>query len=40
MEALCGFSKVDGNFGVIGDWVGQLGDVENTAWEGSKWNGL
>jgi hypothetical protein len=34
MEVLCGFSKIIENVGIIGGWVGQLEDVENTGWEG------
>jgi hypothetical protein len=34
MEVLCGFSKMIENISIIEDQVGQLGDVENTGWEG------
>jgi hypothetical protein len=34
MEVLCGFSKMLENVGIIGDWAGQLGDVEYTRWDG------
>jgi hypothetical protein len=34
MEVLCGFSKMKENDGIIGDRVGQLGEKENTGWEG------
>jgi hypothetical protein len=33
VEVLCGFSKTIKNVGIIGDWAGQLGDVENTGWK-------
>jgi hypothetical protein len=29
-EVLCGFGKMVENVGIIGDWVGQLGERENT----------
>jgi hypothetical protein len=34
MEVLCGFSMMIEVVDIIGDRVGQLGDVENTKWEG------
>jgi hypothetical protein len=34
MKVLCGFSKMIDNVGIIGDRVGQLGERENTGWEG------
>jgi hypothetical protein len=30
MEILFGFSKMKENDGIIGDWAGQLGKMENT----------
>jgi hypothetical protein len=34
MEVLCGFSTMIENVGIIGDRSGQLGETENTGWEG------
>jgi hypothetical protein len=34
MEVLRGFSKMKENDGIIGDRVEQLGERENTGWEG------
>jgi hypothetical protein len=34
MEVLRGFSKMKENDDIIGDWVEQLGERENTGWEG------
>jgi hypothetical protein len=34
MEVLCGFSMMIEVVDIIRDRVGQLGDVENTKWEG------
>jgi hypothetical protein len=34
MEVLYGFNKMIKNVGIIGDWAGQLGEMENAGWEG------
>jgi hypothetical protein len=34
MQVLCGFSKTIEIVGIIGDRAGQLGEMENTGWEG------
>jgi hypothetical protein len=39
MEVPCGFSKMLIIVGIIGDWVGQLGESEEY-WMGSRVSGL
>jgi hypothetical protein len=34
MEVLCGYRKIIENVGIIGDRARQLGERENTGWEG------
>jgi hypothetical protein len=34
MEVLCRFGKMIKNVGICRDQVGQLGEMENTRWEG------